>query len=69
MLADSVRILSSPARLSKPMGFALDLSGPGTLNPLFLKFQSFFSRALEAVPHAGAKWMANIRSFSVSRAC
>ena len=55
MLAASVRILSKPAKLSKPMGLSFDLRGPGTLNPLFLKFHSFFSLAFEAVPQAGAR--------------
>jgi len=66
MLAASVRILSRPAKLSKPIGFSFDLRGPGTLNPLFLKFQSFFSLAFKAVQQVGAGWIANNLSFSVS---
>ena len=39
MLAASVRILSKPAKLSKPIGLSFERRGPGTLNPLFLKYR------------------------------
>ena len=66
MFATSVRILSKPVNLFKPIGLSFARRGPDTLHPLFLKFQSFFSLAFKAVQQVGAGWIANNLSFSVS---
>jgi hypothetical protein len=59
MLAASVRILSKPAHLSKPTSLSFARRSPGTVNPLFLNCQSFFSLVFEAVQQVGARWTAN----------
>ena len=47
--------LVKSAQFVNPIGFCCDLNGTGILKPCAASFVSFFSRAFEAVPQAGAK--------------